>query len=174
MFHAVNIHILWWGATDHVLVHTRMLHLEEMMSGLVDRLSDGHQQHAGGETPGSILNDNPPSVWDGVVGGIVSPAEAKSLCNTYRQMSQKHFPCVIVPVGLHLEQLQRQRPMLLQAMLVVASFQNRPRQIILEGIFLKDLGEKFFVQGERSLDFIQGLLVYLTWYVQSAGLVSIY
>lgn len=174
MFHAVNIHILWWGATDHVLVHTRMLHLEEMMSGLVDRLSDGHQQHAGRETLGSLLNDDPPSVQDGVVGGIVSLAEAKSLCDTYRQMSQKHFPCVIAPVGLHIEQLQRQRPMLLQAMLVVASFQNRPRQIVLEGIFLKDLGEKFFVQCERSLDFIQGLLVYLTWYVKSAGSASIY
>lgn len=163
--HAVNIYTPWRGAADHAPVHTRMLHLEEMMRGLVDQLSDGQPQHTEAESRGPMHNNVPYSVQDGVLGGVVGPAEAKSLCDIYRKMSHKHFPCILVPERMDLDQLQRGRPMLLQAMLVVASFQNRPRQAELESIFLKDLGEKFFMQCERSLDLIQGLLVYLTWYV---------
>lgn len=151
-----------------------MLHLEEMMSGLVDRLSDGHLQPSGARSLGPMHDDAPSSVQDGFVGGVLSPAEAKSLCDVYRNMFHKHFPCILVPAWMHLAQLQRERPVLLQAMFVVASFQNRPRQVELESIFLKELGERFFVQGERSLDFIQGLLVYLTWYVYSEYTVSVY
>lgn len=53
--------------------------------------------------------------------------------------------------------------MLLQAMLVVASWQNKPRQIALEKFYVKELGLSFF-NGEHSLDILQGLLVYLAWY----------
>lgn len=54
--------------------------------------------------------------------------------------------------------------MLLQAVLIVASWQNKRTQMALERFYVTDLGLKFF-SGERSLDILQGLLVYLAWYV---------
>ncbi|CAI7604496.1 unnamed protein product [Penicillium crustosum] len=95
--------------------------------------------------------------------GLVTFPEAETLCQTYQKMSHQHFPCVVVPVRLGVLELQQERPMLLQAMLVVASWQNNPRQIALEKFYVKELGSRFF-NGERSLDILQGLLVYLAWY----------
>lgn len=152
-------------------VHNRMSHLEEMMGNLVDRLPDRSQHRimpdiitptAFTTSPG--LSEPTSTNQDPLTCGLVTFPEAETLCQTYQKMSHQHFPCVIVPERLGVLELQQERPMLLQAMLVVASWQNKPRQIALEKFYVKELGLRFF-NGERSLDILQGLLVYLAWYV---------
>lgn len=134
------------------------------MGNLVDQLSQRPQQPLP-EPPVSFteplgLGEN----QDPLTSGLVTFAEAENLCRIYRHMSQKHFPCVILPESMGVLGLRQERPMLLQAILVVASWRERPRQMTLEKFYLKDLGVRFFMNGERSLDILQGLLVYLAWY----------
>ncbi|KAF9895088.1 hypothetical protein FE257_004717 [Aspergillus nanangensis] len=144
-------------------LHTRMSHLEDMMGSLVDRFD--RPQHPLPQTP---INLAEPSTFnetqDPLTSGLVTFSEAEDLCRIYRQMSRKHFPCVVLPENVGVLGLQQERPMLLQAMLVVALWQDRPRQMALEKFYLRDVGTRFFVNGERSLDILQGLLVYLAWY----------
>ncbi|OJJ33429.1 hypothetical protein ASPWEDRAFT_174836 [Aspergillus wentii DTO 134E9] len=149
------------------VMHARMMNLEEMVGGLVDRLSD-QPQHRLPDTPPALtapsaLRESSITNQDPLTQGLITFTEAEILCQTYRQMSEKHFPCVILPQRLGVVELQQERPMLLQAILVVASWQKRTLQIALEKFYLKDLGTRFF-NGERNLDILQGLLVYLAWY----------
>lgn len=146
-----------------------MSHLEEMIGNLVDRLPDRSQHRIMPDiiTPAAFtaspgLSEPTSTNQDPLTCGLVTFPEAETLCQTYQKMSHQHFPCVVVPVRLGVLELQQERPMLLQAMLVVASWQNNPRQIALEKFYVKELGSRFF-NGERSLDILQGLLVYLAW-----------
>lgn len=147
-----------------------MSNLEEIMSNLVDRLPDRSQDHILPDTTAAAfttslgLTESTLTNQDPLTCGLVTFPEAETLCQAYRRMSHQYFPCVIVPERLGVLELQQERPMLLQAMLVVASWQNKPRQIALEKFYVKELGSRFF-NGERSLDILQGLLAYLAWYV---------
>lgn len=148
-----------------------MSQLEEMMGNLVDRLPDRSQHRIMSDviTPAAFtaspgLSEPTSTNQDPLTCGLVTFPEAETLCQTYQKMSHQHFPCVVVPERLGVLELQQERPMLLQAMLVVSSWQNKPRQIALEKFYVKELGLRFF-NGERSLDILQGLLVYLAWYV---------
>lgn len=147
-----------------------MLQLEEMVGSLVDRLPDPSRNRIIPDSSPTAFTASPgfaeptPTNQDPLTCGLVTFPEAETLCQTYRCMSHQHFPCIIVPERLGVLELQQERPMLLQAMLVVASWQNKTRQIALEKFYIKEMGSRFF-NGERSLDILQGLLAYLAWYV---------
>lgn len=64
--------------------------------------------------------------------GLISLDKAENLLICYRSMSQHHFPYVLLPDGISLSQLRRDRPFLLQAILTVSSWKNRHQQLVLE------------------------------------------
>jgi hypothetical protein len=73
------------------------------------------------------------------------------------------FACVQVPEEININEFRHERPFLLLAIVVVTRWRHRTDQSRLEQDFLKDLGDRFFVKGEKSMDLLQGLLVYLNW-----------
>jgi hypothetical protein len=101
--------------------------------------------------------------------GLISLEKAENLLSCYRSMSQHHFPYVLLPDGISLSQLRRERPFLLQAILTVSSWKNRHQQLVLEEQLLKDFGVRFFVECEKTLEILQALLVYLAWCVLPLG-----
>ncbi|KAF2503286.1 hypothetical protein BU16DRAFT_555293 [Lophium mytilinum] len=74
------------------------------------------------------------------------------------------FACVQIADPVDVRSFRQERPFLLLAIIVVTRWRHRTDQTRLEQEFLKDMGERFFVKGEKSMDLIQGLLVYLSWY----------
>ncbi|KAH8808661.1 hypothetical protein F5884DRAFT_378940 [Xylogone sp. PMI_703] len=95
---------------------------------------------------------------------IITIEDAIPLCALYRHMSQKHFPYVLLPEDIEINQIRAGKPLCLHAILIVASWQNPSLQLVLEDNFLKDLSARFFLKGEQSIDMIQALIVYLGWY----------
>jgi hypothetical protein len=95
--------------------------------------------------------------------GLISLDEAEDLLIIYRLISRSYFPYVLLPENTSVSQLRSDRPFLLQAILTVASWKNRARQLVFEEELLKDLGVRFFAKGEKTLAILQGLLVYLAW-----------
>jgi len=89
--------------------------------------------------------------------------ECDSLITAYRRMSQTNYPFVILPESCRAASLIEERPMLAQAIFIVASWRNSARQATLRASFLRDLSDKFLMQSERSLDLLQGLIVYFGW-----------
>ncbi len=105
------------------------------------------------------------SIFPAVVGTEMLPLEeCDSLITAYRRMSQTNYPFVILPESCRAASLIEERPMLAQAIFIVASWRNSARQATLRASFLRDLSDKFIMQSERSLDLLQGLIVYFGWY----------
>ena len=77
---------------------------------------------------------------------------------------QPYFPYVIVPRAASVEHMIQTRPMLLLATLTASSGGDEIVQASCDVNFRTFLAKKVIVQGDRSLDLLQGLLVYLAWY----------
>ena len=94
--------------------------------------------------------------------GLITSDEAENLLND-ASSEYGHFPWVVIPSQVTLEQFRRERPSLLLSLLALAS---RRRAIIRESLereFKKIVSAKVVMDGSPDVDLLQGLLVYLAW-----------
>lgn len=122
-----------------------------------------------GSTPESAL-----SFWESLndtVSGLgrldpvvrsISIIHMQSLLETYRTMTE-FFPFVLLPKECFCGDLIQQRPIFLFAVLTAASFDSSQLQISLSREFRKVAMAKI-MNGEKSLDLLQGLLVFIAWH----------
>ncbi|KAF3043632.1 hypothetical protein E8E12_002090 [Didymella heteroderae] len=92
----------------------------------------------------------------------ISFVHMQLLMDTYRTMSD-YFPFVTLPKELTCRDLLQQRPMLMFAVLTVASYDSVLLQLTLSREFRKVVMVKV-MNGEKSLDLLQGLLVFIAWH----------
>jgi hypothetical protein len=110
-------------------------------------------------------------IRDPVSKGIISFSKAEEFVDVFRNRS---FPWVRLPKQTSLETLRRERPFLLLSVLTFAAHGDVQLQRQLE-VDLKDsLMKKLVSHGEKSLDLLQGLLVYLAWYVDSVSYITLF
>ncbi|KAG7113075.1 Transcription factor himD like protein [Verticillium longisporum] len=89
---------------------------------------------------------------------------AASLLTSFRRMLP-HFPCIVLPDDATVPSLAKSRPFVLLAILSVASgAASLQGHTLYDEEFRKVLGLKFVAGGERSLELLQGLLIYTAWY----------
>jgi hypothetical protein len=84
------------------------------------------------------------------------------LLGNYRNMVDS-FPFIPLPRDCCCRDLVSQRPMLMLAVLTVASFESVTLQATLSREFRKVLMIKI-MNGEKSLDLLQGLLIFIAWH----------
>ncbi|MCJ1281331.1 hypothetical protein MMC26_000650 [Xylographa opegraphella] len=89
--------------------------------------------------------------------------EAERLLRLFKKDLAVQFPFVIVP-DESVENLHRQRPVLVMAIIVAASFRSLSQQRQLAGKLLEYLSLHIVLQGEKSLDLLQGLLILASWH----------
>ncbi|KAH7047310.1 hypothetical protein B0J12DRAFT_666307 [Macrophomina phaseolina] len=101
--------------------------------------------------------------------GISIPAQfsldsALALLSSFRHMLP-NYPCVALPEEASVPSLAREQPFLLLAMLAAAS---GSRTLNGHGLydeeFRKMLAFRYVMAGERSLELLQGLIIYCAWY----------
>jgi hypothetical protein len=105
---------------------------------------------------------NFPQFNDAISKGLVSATQAEKSVQ-YFQSRASHFPFVLVPSKWTLDSLRRERPFLLLSILSFAAHHNEKLQLRLELELRESLSKKVIVNCEKSLDLIQGVLVYLAW-----------
>ncbi|CAJ2503696.1 Uu.00g110900.m01.CDS01 [Anthostomella pinea] len=89
---------------------------------------------------------------------------AAKLLASFRAMLP-HFPCVVLPDDADVRSLARDSPFVLLAILAVTSCSTSLQgHSLYDEEFRKVLGLKFVAGGDRSLELLQGLLVYCSWY----------
>ncbi|WDK17830.1 hypothetical protein CGRA01v4_09113 [Colletotrichum graminicola] len=89
---------------------------------------------------------------------------AEKLLQTFRAML-KHFPCVALPPDATVMSLSKTKPFLLLAILSTASASSALQgHTLYDEEFRKILGLKFVAGSERTLELLQGLLIYTAWY----------
>lgn len=90
-------------------------------------------------------------------------ASAESLLTSFATMLE-HLPFVTVPADITVAQLAATRPFFLLAILTVSSGSKAvQKHALYDEEFLKILGLKYVSAGERSLQLLQGLLIYCAW-----------
>lgn len=75
------------------------------------------------------------------------------------------FPFVIVPPQASLDIMCRQRPFLLLTILTWGAHETSKLQRTLDLEIREQLSGRVTVKGEKSMDLLQGILVYLWWSV---------
>jgi hypothetical protein len=90
--------------------------------------------------------------------------EAESLLSSFCQQAS-YFPFVQIPADSTVPSLSRTSPFLLLAILTTASMRDPPLYHQMDHEFKRILSTKVIVEGRKSLDFIQGILVYVAWCV---------
>lgn len=92
----------------------------------------------------------------------ISFVHMQMLVDTYRAMAD-FFPFVTLPKECSCRDLLQQRPMLMFAVLTVASYDSVLLQLTLSREFRKVVTVRI-MNGEKSLDLLQGLLVFIAWH----------
>lgn len=101
---------------------------------------------------------------DAISKGIIDYQDAKERIRDFRSKTRR-CPFVVIPANMSLETLRRERPFLLLAILAFTTDHNARLQNRLKLELREVLSRRMVVDGEKSLDLLQGLMVYITWYV---------
>lgn len=81
----------------------------------------------------------------------------------YQAHLAPQFPFVVIPSGATVGQMRKEKPFLLRVIVTVASIQDLVHRKALGEEVLKDIAHRLLVQGEKSLDLLQGILVFAAW-----------
>lgn len=116
-----------------------------------------------------------------LVSPLLSATETEMLLNRYRTLMAGNMPFVVLPPSnAELES----KPVLLQAVLTVAvsplyldsvkrnslthpfpqHFHDYPKQHVLVKQLIRDISERTLINGEKSLDIVQAILVLVAWF----------
>jgi hypothetical protein len=92
----------------------------------------------------------------------VTLSQAEQLLSSFREKAA-FFPFVFIPLTATVSSLARTSPFLLLAILTTASRDDPQLYCQMNHEFRRVLSSKIIVEGRKGLDYLQGLLVYITW-----------
>jgi len=116
------------------------------------------------QTPQSTQNDEA-ALEQGPTHRNITIDQAEELLRQFHSI-KNFFPFVVIPEEATIKSLSRNSPFLLLAMLCAASAKDIQLVHHLDHEFRRVLSEKIICEGRKSLDFLQGLLVYIAWLVR--------
>ncbi|OCK78134.1 hypothetical protein K432DRAFT_444838 [Lepidopterella palustris CBS 459.81] len=91
-------------------------------------------------------------------------AQADTLLHRFRTQMTTQFPFVVIPDSMDADRLRREKPFLFRAVMVAASYESLPRQRALGKEVIKYLSKRMIVEGQKSIDLLQGALAMIAWY----------
>ncbi|KAH6854889.1 hypothetical protein B0I37DRAFT_42122 [Chaetomium sp. MPI-CAGE-AT-0009] len=90
---------------------------------------------------------------------------AGKLLDTFREVMMSHFHCVVLKADETVASMAKDRPFVLLAVLAAASGSSTLQgHSLYDEEFRKILGLKFVAGGERTIELLQGLVIYIAWY----------
>jgi len=101
---------------------------------------------------------------------LYSPSEGRlnkspdELLDIFRRDMAHQAPFISAPVHMSAPALSRERPFLYRAIMTVASYHDSVHQLQIGQELVRYIMEHLIVLGEKSLDLLHGLLVYINWY----------
>lgn len=89
--------------------------------------------------------------------------DANILLRTFKEQFQPRFPFIAIPDDMSADLLRSQNPWIYRAVVMIAFQDDRFRQIEISKQFLIEISASMLVRGEKSLDMLQGLILYNAW-----------
>jgi hypothetical protein len=102
-------------------------------------------------------------VSSSIIDQVLRNDQANKLMEFYRSSLAFHTPFILISGEKTAQELYNDSPFLLRAMLFSASYDNPSQQQYFEKDIMKYISDHLILEGERSVDLLQGLLVYITW-----------
>jgi hypothetical protein len=121
-----------------------------------------HHKHVFGDEDSELKNavsDEPPTL---IEQRKLNLQQAEQLLDRYRRMAV-YFPFIRIPSDATIPKLSRSSPFLLLAILTSASSSDQALRHQLDQEFRRVLSAKVVINGQKSLDYLQGLLIYIAW-----------
>lgn len=94
--------------------------------------------------------------------------EADIILLEFKKNMTEQFPFVVIPSDSTSRSLQHDRPLLWKAIMVTASHGDPHRQLALGSKLMEDFTTRLLFRTEKSLDLLQGLLIFIAWYATPA------
>ena len=94
--------------------------------------------------------------------GHLSILDVEHYIEVFRQMCS-YFPFVIIPSGANVCALLKDRPLLLHAVLAVATSSEVCLQKVLEKSFKEIMLSRLVLEAEKSIDLLQSILICIAW-----------
>jgi len=91
-----------------------------------------------------------------------SPEEAELYLNRFRTQHVQHLPFMVLAASVTSHRLRQDRPILWACIMAVACT-NSTQQAALSREVRATLGREAFAEGNKSMDLLLGILVYLIW-----------
>jgi hypothetical protein len=91
--------------------------------------------------------------------------EGAFLLLEFRTSMARQFPFVVIPPNATSESLRTERPMLWKAILTAASCLKPSRQEGMGQELIEEFSTRLLLNGEKSLDLLQALLIHIAWSV---------
>ena len=89
----------------------------------------------------------------------------------FRTVMVHRFPFVVISPSVTAQELREKKPFLFLTVLAAASYENMPLQRRLGKEIKHVVSSRMIFGGESSIEILQGILVYLAWYVTPSSLV---
>lgn len=93
----------------------------------------------------------------------VSISEANKLLTRYRNRLAPDFPFVVIPEQWSVKELNEQKPFLCRVVITVSYYQDLTKQRKMVRGVLEDLSKRTLLGNEKTIDLLQGLLVFAAW-----------
>lgn len=133
-------------------------------------LPDGH-------TKISLSVQDTSAQTDVVDRGLVSLEMAASLINIYINALMPHYPVVVLAENFIIDDLRRDKPVLFLSIIAAAAGKCDPQlRSVLSTELLQTFATKLFINGEKSLELVQSLIVTVVWYLPpvNSGMLKFY
>jgi hypothetical protein len=88
----------------------------------------------------------------------------EELFHSFRTTMAPHFPFIVIPPGTNAQNFRSSKPFLFESIILASSYRDVQRQQQLRSENLRSMTDRLFVRGEKSLDLMQGMLVFAVWY----------
>ncbi|RMJ12426.1 hypothetical protein CDV36_007912 [Fusarium kuroshium] len=141
----------------------REMHEQALDAVLEQDFIDSSQSTSQTTTPRSSTSQSHPisDIWRQP---LFDMASAESLLSTFKSMVN-YLPFIVFPDDSSVPYLAATKPFTLLAILTVASGSNMvQKHALYDDEFRKALGLKYVSGGEKSLELLQGVLIYCAWY----------
>ncbi|CAI9632472.1 unnamed protein product [Alternaria burnsii] len=86
------------------------------------------------------------------------------LLDRYQRLMAPHMPFVVIPSGINASSLASSKPFLSKAIETIAFFHDTVTQKHMVKDLMQQVSERMLIKGEKSLDLLQGMLVFGNWY----------
>lgn len=91
-------------------------------------------------------------------------SEAEVLLDRYRRLMSSGLPYVVLPNSVTAQDLYKSKPVLLRSITTVSMFTDLSRQQVLVRELIKDISERIMIDGEKSIDLLQAIAVFVAWF----------